>query len=167
MAYFITKANVLASAVTFTRTIDEKYIPTGLIEALTIKYIMPILGEDFYDDLVANPDNYTELITYILPVVAAYVKFSILPEIHTITGSSGMVQTTGQNKNPVTRDGLEGLRQVAIDQAELFAEVLHKYLEDNSDDYPLYYSSDNAQNSIVIAGGIAFDQGYVPYDDDE
>ena len=157
MAYFITKADVLAIPVVFSREIEEEKIQDDLIESVTQMHILPILGEDFYDDVVANPLNYATLKTYLLPVVANYVKYYILPDIHSETSTAGINTITGQNKQPVPLESLENVRQSTIDAAHLQAKRLLKYLTDNEDDLPLYVPGANPQNTTKIAGGIIFD----------
>lgn len=164
MAYFITKAEVIAQA--FNRKVEEAKIQDDLIESCGIRHLLPILGEDFYDDVVANPSNYVTLKTYLVPVIANHVKFEILPEIHTEISTAGLNQFTGQNKQPVPRNSLEGLRQTAQDLAKRMGNRLHKYLEDNTDTYPLYSSSSNPQNKVIIAGGIVLDVAKTDNDDD-
>lgn len=155
MAYFITKSEVKAAV--FNRTIEDDKIQDDLIEACGVRYLMPILGEDFYDAVVATPSSYATLKTYLVPIVANYVKLHILPEIHAEISTAGVNQFTGQNKAPAGRNILAGLEQKCIDMAMLHASRLYKYLEDNTDSYPLYYSNANPQNKVKIAGGIVFD----------
>ncbi len=156
MAYFITKAEVIAQAF-FRPDIEEDKIQDNLIEACGIRYLKPILGEDFYDDVVDDPASYVDLKVELLPVLANYVKFEILPEIHTETSTAGLNQFTGQNKRAATQNDLEKLRQAALDEAHKFAGKLHKHLEDNTDTYTLYNPNANPQNNVIIAGGIIFD----------
>ncbi len=162
MAYFITKADILnvvadSIAVVFSREVEEEKIQDNLIESVTERHIMPILGEDFYDDVVANPSNYVTLKTYLLPVVANYVKYYILPDIHTEVSTAGMNVITGQNKQPVPRESMEGVRQSTLDAAHLQAQRLLKYLTDNEDSLPLYVPGANPQNTTKIVGGMVFD----------
>ena len=165
MAYFITKAEVLAAV--FNRDIEEDKIQDDIIEACGIRYLMPILGEDFYDDVVANPSNYTTLKTYLVPVVANYVKKEMLPEILKEISTAGINAFTGQNKAPASRNDLEALRQVCKEQALLQAGRLYKYLEDNESSYPLYVSGANPQNRVKIAGGVVWDQEKTDDEDDD
>lgn len=164
MAYFITKAEVLAQA--FGRKIEDDKIQDDLVEACGIRYLLPILGEDFYNDVVANPANYTTLKPYLVNVLANYVKFEMLPEIHTEISTAGLNQFTGQNKQTVGRNGMEGLRQSAIDMAKRMAGRLYKYLEDNTTLYTLYNSGSNPQNRVLIAGGIVLDIAKTDNEDD-
>ena len=158
MAYFITKADVIAQA--FSRTVEDVKIQDNLIESCGIRYLLPILSEDFYDDVVANPGDYTDLKPYLVNVLANYVKFEILPEIHTEISTAGLSQFTGQNKQTTNKNSLETLRQTAIDLALRMADNLLKFLEDNTDTYTLYVSGANPQNRVVIAGGIVFPKGF-------
>lgn len=165
MAYFITKANVIAAV--FNRDIEEDKIQDDMIEACGIRYLMPILGEDFYDDVVANPTNYADLKLYLVPVLANYVKFEMLPEIHTEISTAGINEFTGQNKRSGDRNSLEGLRQNCIDAALLQAGRLYKHLEDNEATYSLYVSGANPQNRVKIAGGVVWDQHKKDDEDDD
>ncbi len=167
MAYFITKADVLAVPVVFSREVEEDKIQDDLIESVTQRHIMPILGEDFYDDVVANPANYVTLKTYLLPVVANYIKYYILPDIHSEVSTAGINTITGQNKQPVPLESLETVRQSTLDAALLQGQRLLKYLTDNEDDLPLYVPGANPQNRVEIAGGMVFDkrQDYEDIDD--
>lgn len=167
MAYFITKADVLAVPVVFSREVEEEKIQDDLIESVTQRHIMPILGEDFYDDVVANPLNYTTLKTYLLPVVANYIKYYILPDIHSEVSTAGINTITGQNKQPVPVESMEVVRQSTLDAAHLQAQRLLKYLTDNEDSLPLYVPGANPQNQVNIAGGMVFDnrQDYEDIDD--
>ena len=159
MAYFITKADVLAFPVVFSREVEEEKIQDDLIESVTQMHILPILGEDFYDDVVANPSNYTTLKTYLLPVVANYIKYYILPDIHSEVSTAGINTITGQNKQPVPVESMETVRQATIDAARLQAKRLLKYLTDNEDTFTLYVPGANPQNTHPIVGDIVFDLG--------
>lgn len=158
MAYFITKADILAVPVVFSREVEGEKIQDDLIESVTQRHIMPILGEDFYDDVVANPSNYVTLKTYLLPVVANYIKYYILPDIHSEVSTAGINTITGQNKQSVPVNSMEVVRQSTLDAALLQGKRLLKYLTDNEDDLSLYVPGANPQNQVKIVGGIVFDE---------
>ena len=158
MAYFITKSDVLAVPVVFSRVVEENKIHDDLIESVTERHIRPILGADFYDDVVANPSNYTALKPYLVAVVANYTKYYMIPEIHSEISTAGINVMTGQNKQPVPRANMEGVRQSVLDEAHLQGQRLLKYLEDNEDTFTLYVPANNPQNRVEIAGGIVFDK---------
>lgn len=159
MAYFITKTDVLTVPVVFNREIEEKKVHDDLIESVTERHIRPILGADFYDDVVANPSDYVTLKTYLVPVVANYVKYYILPEIRSEISTAGLNTIVGQNKQPVTIADLESVRQSVLEEARMQGQRLHKFLEANKDTYTLYVPAANPMNQVQIVGGIIFDKG--------
>ena len=165
MAYFITKADVIDYA--FSRDIEEDRIQDNLIESCGIRYLMPILGEDFYDAVVLDPDSYVALNVYLVALISNYVKYEILPDLYTEVSTAGLNQFLGENKRPAVRPELAALRQNVLDTATLHSQLLYKYLEDNEASYPLYVSGSNPQNKVVIAGGIVFDLGKTDDDDDD
>ena len=165
MAYFITESDVKAAV--FNRDIETDKIQSEIIEACGIRYLMPILGEDFYDAVVLTPLSYADLKAYLVPILGNYVKHEMLPEIFSEISTAGINQFTGQNKRNSTRNDMQALRQNCIDAAMLHAGRLYKYLEDNEDSYPLYVSGANPQNKVKIAGGIVFDIPRTDEDDDD
>ena len=164
MAYFITKAEVIAAA--WSRKIEEEKIQDDYVEACGIRFLMPILGDDFYNAVVLTPASYVELTTYLVPVLANYVRYEILPNIYTEESTAGLNQFTGQNKRPALQSDLEALRQATLVVAGRHGERLRKYLEDNEVSYPLYESAKNPQNRVTIAGGIVFDNAGVVIDEE-
>lgn len=158
MAYFITTADILAIPVVFSRAVEVNKIHSDLIESVSQQHFLAILGEDFYDAVVATPASYTALKPYLVALVANWVKYYTLPEIHSEISTAGINTMTGQNKQPVPRTSMEGIRQSVVDEARLQAGRLHKYLEDNTDLYPLYFPGANPQNSVKIAGGMVLEK---------
>ena len=67
----------------FTRSIGEGKFNKSVIETVQYKYLRPILGDDFFDAVLANPtsSDYITLLTYIKPVLAWYVKYHSLSDI--------------------------------------------------------------------------------------
>ena len=162
MADIATKSEVLTAA--FQRTMPESRIEDGLIHSVEVKHIRPLLGDDLYDDVLANPINYTTLLTYLKPILAQFVKFYILPQVYAEVSNTGINQVPGNNRTPATPDTLSSMKQNALDHADLHIQSLNKYLDDNSDSYPLYYQSANPAIKYQIIGGIICEKG--PSDDD-
>ena len=115
---------------------------------------MPLLGEDFYDAVIASPSTYTDLIEYIKPVLAYFVKLHVLPTLWMEVGSVGIAHIQGRNREQV--NDYEAVKQATIDTAKMYALRLAKYLDDNSDSYPLYYQGSSPEEMIIDAGGILF-----------
>lgn len=148
MADIATKSECIAMA--FSRPVSENHIEDGLINAIQVKYILPLLGEDFFDDVILTPASYTALLALLKPIVANYVKFHILPTVFRDVSNTGVNAIPGNNRTTGTTEDLGSVRQSTLDIAQMYADVVLKYLDDNDSSYPLYYKRDN----ILIAGGI-------------
>lgn len=163
MANIMTPAEVISTA--FDRAVEENKIPENVIAAAQAKHVKPILGEDFYEAVVADLVTYATLITQIKPMLAHYVKFWALPKIHVETGSVGMARIQGQNRQPATQNDSEKLRGDALEIAHMHGGVLRRYLELNEDSFPLYFRGNNPQEQISFAGGIVIDNRLKKWDD--
>ena len=150
----ITKSEVIAIA--FTRTINESKIPAYLISSVEEKHIRPLLGDDFFEAVIAAPLSYSALVPYLKNIIANYVKFYILPDIYQEVTDMGINVTQGMNRQVSDKNGLEYTRQNTLDIAKMLINTCEKYLFDNQTSYPLYTSGSAAMNNIVIAGGIIF-----------
>ena len=150
----ITKGEVISIA--FVRTINPSKIPDHLISTVEEKHIRPLLGDDFYEAVIATPLSYTSLTPYLKNIIANYVKFYILPDIYQEVTDTGITVVQGMNRQTSDKNGLEYARQNALDIGRLLIDICEKYLYDNSTSYPLYNFSSSAMNNVVIAGGIIF-----------
>jgi hypothetical protein len=148
----ITKAELISE--TFTRTIQEARIPTALLDVVQYKYIRPILGEDFYNDLVLTPSSYTTLLTYVKPILCWYGKYMVLPELRVELSDLGANTINVNGTTPLTDEGFAAIRDQTLLIAEEKVRMLNDYLEENYTLYPLYYRSLNSSENIEIRGGI-------------
>lgn len=148
----VTKAEIIAAV--FTRSVTESRIQTDLLEVVQHKYLRPILGEDFYDAVIASPSSYTALLTYIKPVLFWYAKYLILPELRYEISDLGTNQLQIDRATPLTDEGFAMIRDQALIIAEEKVKILNEYLYDNMASYPLYYISQNSAENVSIVGGI-------------
>ena len=73
----ITSSEVISLA--YVTELDPTMIKSEVIQTSELKYVKPVLTSALYDDVVANPDNYTTLITsYIKPCLAFFVKYAMI-----------------------------------------------------------------------------------------
>lgn len=148
----VTKSEVIAGA--FTRTIQESRIPTDLLTVAQYKYIRPILGEDFYNAVVAAPSSYTALLVYIKPVINWYVRYMVLPELRVELSDLGANTININGATPLTDEGFAAIRDQTLIVAESKVQELNDYLDDNASLYPLYYKSKNSSENCRLTGGI-------------
>jgi hypothetical protein len=152
MADICTKTEVITMA--FSRPVSESQIEDGVINAVQVRYLLPILGKDFYDDVILTPASYTALLVYLKPIVAHYVRFHVLPTIFADVSNTGINKIPGNNRVPGTTEDLGSIRQTTLDIAGIYVTALTKYLNDNEALYPLYDKWKNPENRIDIAGGL-------------
>ena len=148
----------------FNREIQAEKIKTEMIDAVQERHIMPVLGETFYDLVVAAPTSYTAVVNLIKPIVAYFVKYYIIPQIFVELSTTGANVLTGQNRSRASEGEVNELRNAALDAAAMHLRRLSKYLDDNSETYTDYYKTANADEQIEIAGGIIFEK---KVDDDD
>jgi uncharacterized membrane protein len=152
MANLITAAEVITYA--FDRSVDTTKIKDTDIKAAEVKHILPMLGEDFYDAVVADQTTYATLIGYIKPVLAYWVAFYIMPRLWVETGTVGMARIQGQNRAVATNGEYEKARAAKQELAQLNTKTLTKYLSDNQSSYPLYFKGANPAERVRHVGGI-------------
>ena len=148
----MTPAEVIEEA--FTRDIEEEKITEKAIEAAQVKHLLPVLGEDFYNEIDGNLGSYAALLTKIEPCLAYIVKYYTLPKIFTEVSTTGLAMVAGKNNQKVGRDELADQQKAALDDYDLHLAVLRKYLDDNQDSFSLYNPSSDPLNQVEHIGGI-------------
>jgi len=165
MAALLTEAEVISNAFTRSQNLAIK-IPDNILEPVQDKHIRPILGDDFYEAVVAAPSGYTDLVAFIKPVIAYFVKFYVLKDIAIDISTSGLNKIIGNNRQAGQAGDLGTVEQHALEMADVHSQRLTQYLNDNEDSFPLYYKWSNARNRITTAGGIIFDRPNIDEVDD-
>ena len=150
----MTKTEVVGMA--FNRSIKESKIPDRVINAVQIRHILPVLGKTLYDKVIADTVTYEPLINECKPVLAAFVKWYIMPELYTEVSEMGVNVINGQNRQPVDRLRFQDTRDEVLKMANLYVRALSQYLYDNNATYPDYYHLANESERYSIAGGIVF-----------
>ena len=115
--------------------------------------IRPLLGDDFYDALVADVSSYFTLINNYLKYIIAYKTLIIaLPFIHIHIFSGGIrVPSNEFGASGSSKERSELARSCEI-ISETYVKEMKRYLTDNISSYTLYAS----QITIVKKGGLIF-----------
>jgi len=151
----------------FTRKIELKNIPSNIIESIQERYIRPMLGNDFFDALIASPSTYTTLLVYIKPILAYYVKLYLLPELFIKISNTGLNRIEGNNRKITSKEDFSIIETSTLKFIDVHTDRLTRYLNDNSANYPLYYKWKNPENRISISGGIIFEDNSNLLEDDD
>tara|TARA_Y100001963_G_scaffold151638_1_gene234867 strand:- start:715 stop:1209 length:495 start_codon:yes stop_codon:yes gene_type:complete len=136
----------------FDPALVEKYI----IKAQR-KYIRPLLGDDFYDQILTqsaagslSTDNSALVTNYLKPCLAYYVIADAFPSIKSNITSSGVVTLDHEFSSPASREDYAALRSQLYSDAEDWRAEVIKYIEDTQEDdsskFPLWEKKDNYQS---------------------
>ncbi len=117
-----------------------------LIEQATDKYIVPAIGNDMYQQLVAQPvaslsqeDQY--LHKKLARAVAYYAMYEGLPSLDAAVGDFGIVSHSTDNRQPVSKWRFQNYLQDAAEKADYWLEHALVFLETNQDNYPTWTAS--------------------------
>lgn len=130
MSNFITATEVIT--LSFNRIIENTKILDNDIASSEWRYIRPILTNNLFEDIKANPGNYTDLINdFIKPALAYYVKFHLLPELmFTLSDRGSFVQTAGDT-NVMTDEQRRVYIDSVLEKANSLAVKLKDYIIEN------------------------------------
>lgn len=106
----------------FNANFDINSVKDNVIQIVEWEQVMSFLGTELYDDLVSTPASYTELLTFIKPLIAHAVRAQIIMGVHVKTGNKGAQTANGSNEtiadpNQVKREAMqlvESYRKQAI-----------------------------------------------------
>lgn len=129
---------------------DEAYLKDRYIESAQLNYIRPILGDDFYDLVIAAPSSYSALTPYIKDCLAFYVLVEALPLIHTHLTSRGVVSNSTDYTASAGRDLRSDMQKALIGWGDEYKDKMVRYLEDNTATYTSYAN----QVKGTLLGGI-------------
>ncbi len=115
--------------------------------------IRPLLGDDFYDALIATVSSYTTLIDNYLKYIIAYKTLIIaLPFIHIHIFSGGIrIPSNEFGSSGSSKERSELARNCEM-ISETYIKEMKRYLTDNLSSYPLYAS----QITTIRKGGLIF-----------
>lgn len=102
------------------------------------KYIKPVLGREFYNAILADPDEYEALMPYIQKALAYYfgVEFTVM---NAVSLTPAGVQVMGSEWATNAPSGQVNEMKGALNNAgQAAVEDLRAYLYANKADYPLY-----------------------------
>lgn len=135
-----------------------------LIEIAQVNDIMPLLGSDYYDELITQSTtptsftglNQTVLDTYVVPCLLHYFMVRATPFFKFRYSNKGIVEKNSDNSQPISTDDLKYLIDIHKNTAEEIAARMQKYLRLKGATYfPTYFSSNN--QTLIPPATEAFD----------
>lgn len=162
MAQLISAQEVISKSFTNKNTL-ELLIKENFIEVAQEQHIRPVLGDDFYDEIVTqnndnnlSVDNKLLLNDFIKDALAFYVKFEVLDDISFNTTSKGVRAIDDEFTSPATDTQRANLALKIRSHADTLRDKMIRFIEDedNIDNYPTYKKFENVTKSVTTFGGI-------------
>lgn len=135
--------------------IDSKRVLPSVLDVQET-YIRPLLCDDLYDEICEQKSagtltalNQTLLDDYIKPVLIRYAFGDFLKrQSITVTKESVVRKMSDESEFPDFA-AVKELAKTYFDYGQTYAAKLTEYLDDNSDDYPLWCGSDDCDDFSV------------------
>jgi hypothetical protein len=106
------------------------------IRQATVKYILPFIGQQFYDFLADEFDSGSlvqeKIITALQDAIAYYTAYHLFPEKNGFLASLGVVQNTPSDGSgqPINQWGWKAKRWAALENADTFLDKLLELMEE-------------------------------------
>ena len=112
---------------------------SGSLELAEETIIKPILTKELYDDVVADPARYVDLLTYVFPALAYATAFMAYEkDLERHTANQGIMENNTQY-SVSAKDGASTRTLSKVKDNEFtYCKRLGQFLIDNADDYPLF-----------------------------
>ena len=127
------------------------------VESAELEYIKPLLGTTLYDALVASYNGtiappYTALLPYVQRPLAYYALHSAMPFLTVTLSDMGVQEQQSRDGSsaPARQFAIEKLHKQYIGTADLFAEQLLAFLEENSGTYTTWSNDTTKTKSLFI-----------------
>jgi len=155
------------SKIPFNNNVDFKDISIHIPISQDI-HLQPILGSNFYDELLQKyndqtltPDEIT-LVNHIKPSVAFRTAYSTLPFLTYNIKNKGIQTQNGDFSDSVEKGNLSYLNNLLENRAQFYEQRLIEYLRVYGFLYPTYVQ--NNDEDIKPNEGTSYDSGMALYD---
>jgi hypothetical protein len=153
----ITISEVITAA--YTRKVDVLQFKAVDIEAAEFRYIRDALGENLYNEVVADTTTYSTFIsTYIKPCLAYFVKYSTFEQFFSEISDRGVNHLTGQNFQTVSNAARTDAKTEVLSKANILLEKMIDYVQNekskNNSLFVKYGQNVNVIKEKKIIGGL-------------
>lgn len=148
----MTAAEVVTEAIN-NKNFDSALIKTDFILAAELDDIKPVLGDDFYDYIVANSGSYATLLVYIKKALAFFTLEKALPFIHAQMNNAGVMVNETDWAKAATDQQRGDLSEMCGRIGKIHVEEMKRYLTANNTNtlYSLWSGNDRKK-----FGGVMF-----------
>ena len=142
----LVSASKIKSFTSINEGVDDALILQG-IQIGTDIGLQGLLGTKFLNHIKNGAENNTLtaaettlLQDYIQPYLIQRAHYEILPTLWTRQQNKGIIIGNTEQGNGVGASDMRYLRQMIMDRYEFYAQRLMDYLQNNPNDFPMYYS---------------------------
>jgi hypothetical protein len=140
--------------------VDPKLFRMAITDAQDM-YMLPILGTSLYNDLVSSindysvsgtpiSDAYTTLLnTYIQPCLIKYSLHRMVITLSYKFQNKNVATKSSEYSQQASYEDLTKLKEQSLNDAEVYAERLTRFLLANNATYPKYLNQDHADISTI------------------
>lgn len=127
------------------------------------RYLKPLLGDDFYEELVSESngatltaDNTAILDDWIKPMLAYFIMYLSLPQIRNEITEVGIMNNRSETSDASSNSDYASLRASMLDNGQTWVNNIKEFIkqaqEDDTTKYPLYCSSESqfGTNNIIF-----------------
>ena len=162
----VTTQEITERAFTNTEDIDVALIKDFIVDASQLRWVLPVLGNDLYDELVTEYDvtgdetgwsaTNTILVGKLKTAMCFFVKYELVTDMSVNQTSAGLQVISTEFSTSATDTQRGQLKDQSLIHAQVHLNEFVRWLEndDNIDDYPLYTKNGNVKNSIERRGGL-------------
>jgi hypothetical protein len=155
MAY---NTEMMTSTEVSTEAINDNYFDTAYFDKYILtsqrKYVKPVLGVDYYDELLTQiegasltPDNTIIVNSFIKPMLAHYIVYEVYSKIHTQLTNQGAMENDTEISNQARSFEYSQSRDFYINKADFWKKDMIEYIKEAKDNdatkFPLFDDCDN------------------------
>lgn len=165
------KDNTIVSA-----NVDPKLFRMAISDAQDM-YLLPILGTTLYNDLVSSVSGFTVsgtpisqsyqtlLDVYIKPTLVKYSLFRMVITLSYKFQNKNIGVKSSEFSQQANYDDLTKLKEQSLNDAEVYADRLSRFLLANNATYPKYLTQENANIATIYPNKNNFTNGMFLGDD--
>jgi hypothetical protein len=152
MQNLITNEQVISLAFGDGEYVSPNVVHDSDIAAATYRYIIPIVGEKLYEEMVEG-SHQTLLSDYVAPALAMAVRTMIQPALNVRTGQGGLVIPSSARADTSTRGVTNALHKSLRLRRQTLLRRLSDYLRSQATEFASYDVEGDIMQKCRINGG--------------
>jgi hypothetical protein len=149
---FITPQHIISHAFTDGEYISAEAISKSDIVASVERWVVPVVGRELLEHL-GEFDSSTLLVDYLIPAVAAAVRYDLQPRLNVSSSQNGLRVMVGERNAQPDSEAREAFMASLRQKLRSLLRSLTHHLEQNAENYPHYHAAGNVMTRVTTDGG--------------